>query len=243
LGPRGAARLVFAATGDGGAAARCAEIDSVEGLAEVAGVVRDGKFRGYRETVHPCFYAPLAQAEAEGLNLEVRASGHANALAAAVRHEIRALDRDLQIPEAQTLRAFRDAGLGQERLSAALISGMGILAAVIATIGLYGVLAFTVVQCTREIGVRVALGAAPGQVLRNVMAEAMALIAAGLAIGFAAAALLARFIASLLFEISATDTATYAATAALLMIVGAAAAFVPARRASRVDPMVALRYE
>jgi len=219
------------------------EVGYPERMAEVVGVVRDGKFRGYREAVHPCFYAPLAQMETLDLSLEVRAAPHAPWLAAAVRREMRGLDKDLQIPEAQTLRSFRDSGLGQERLSAALLSGLGILAAVIAAVGLYGVLAFAVAQRTREIGIRMALGAAPRQVLRGVLAEALALVGAGLAIGFLAAVALARFIASLLYGISPTDLATYAVSAALLAAVGVAAAYLPARRASRVDPMVALRYE
>jgi putative ABC transport system permease protein len=207
---------------------------------EVVGVVRDGRFRGYRATINPCIYVPVAQSYVSSLHLEVR-TVRASTVAAAVRQRIYELDRDLLVAPPQTLRAFRDAGLGQERLSAALLSGLSILAALIAAIGLYGVMAFTVAQRTREIGVRVALGAASGDILRGVMGEALTLIAAGLAIGFVAAALLARLIANLLFGISATDAATYAATAAVLVAAGAVAAFIPARRASRVDPMVALR--
>jgi ABC-type antimicrobial peptide transport system permease subunit len=162
---------------------------------------------------------------------------------AAVRHEIRSLDRDLIVPEVQTLRSFRDAGLGQERLSAALLSGLGILAALIAAIGIYGVLAFAVAQRTREIGIRMALGAASGQVMRSVLADALALIGAGVAIGCVAALALVRFISSLLYGVSSTDPAVYAGTAAILIAVGALASYLPARRASRVDPVVALRCE
>jgi predicted permease len=211
--------------------------------AEIVGVVHDGRFRGYRAEVNPCFYVPLAQNYFPMMNLEVRTASNPDGLVAAVRHEIRALDKELMIPEVQTLRSFRDAGLGQERLSAALLSGLGILAALIAAIGLYGVLAFAVSQRTREIGIRMALGARSGQVLGSVLGKALALIGAGLAIGFIAALVLARFVASLLYGVTATDPATYAATAAILTAVGAVAAFLPARRASRVDPMVALRDE
>jgi hypothetical protein len=206
-------------------------------------VVRDGPFAGYRAAVKPCFYEPVAQAYVSDIHLEVRTAGAAAPIGAAVRRQIRELDRDLLVAPPQTLRAFRDAGLGQERLSAALLSGLSILAALIAAIGLYGVMAFTVARRTREIGVRVALGAAAGDILRGVMVEALAMVGAGLAAGFVAAALLARLIANLLYGISAADPATYAATAAVLAAVGAIAAFVPARRASRVDPVVALRTE
>jgi ABC-type antimicrobial peptide transport system permease subunit len=177
------------------------------------------------------------------MNLEVRAAMDAAAIAPAVRREIRALDKDLTVPEAQTLRAFRDASLGQERLSAALLSGLGALAMTIAAIGLYGVLAFAVAQRTREIGVRMALGAAAGQVQRAVLREAAALIGCGLAIGCAAAGLLGRLVASLLYGVSASDPWIYIAGGGLLLAVGMAAAFLPARRASRVDPMRALRWE
>ena len=213
-------------------------------MGEIIGVVRDGKFRGYRAPVNSCFYVPLAQHMfMRSTNLEVRTATDAAAIAPAVQREIRALDKDLSVPEAQTLRAFRDAGLGQERLSAALLSGLGALAMIIAAIGLYGVLAFAVAQRTREIGVRMALGAAAGQVLRDVLREAGMLIAGGLAIGCAAAALLGRLIASLLYGVSATDPWIYTAGGLLLLAVGMAAAFLPARRASHIDPMQALRYE
>jgi putative ABC transport system permease protein len=212
-------------------------------MVEVVGVVRDGPFRGYREAIEPCFYVPLTQRDASWLSLEVRSANPSSALSAAVRHQIHELDRDVLVAPAQTLRAYRDAGLGQERLSAALLGGLSMLAALIAAIGLYGVMAFTVAQRTREIGVRVALGAASGDILRGVMVEAMTMVGVGLALGFVVAALLARLIVNLLFGVSALDRVTYVVTAMILIAVGAAAAFVPARRASRVDPMVALRFE
>jgi len=207
---------------------------------EVVGVVRDGPFRGYRDAIRPCFYVPLAQEYESAMRLEVRAS---TTLANAIRHEIHELDRDLLVAPPQTLRAFRDAGMGQERLSASLLSGLSILAALIAAIGLYGVMAFTVAQRTREIGVRVALGAAAGSILRGVISEALVLVAVGLAIGLIAAALLGRLVANLLFGITATDPATYLTTAAVLALVGTSAAYLPARRASHVDPVTALRAE
>jgi len=212
-------------------------------MVEVAGVVHDGPFRGYREAIMPCLYEPLAQSYVSSLHLEVRTAIPSAALAGPVRQQIRELDPDLPVAPPRTLRAFRDAGMGQERLSASLLSGLSILAALVAAIGLYGVLAFTVAQRTREIGVRVALGAAGGDIMRSVMAEALAMIGAGLVVGFIATAFLARLIANLLFGISASDPMTYAATAIVLVVVGTGAAYLPARRAARVDLMSALRSE
>jgi predicted permease len=219
------------------------ETEQPKRLAEIVGVVRDGRFRGYRADVNPCFYVPLAQRYFSAMNLEVRTAVNPGRLVAAVRHEIQSLDRDLIVPEVQTLRSFRDAGLGQERLSAALLSGLGILATLIAAIGIYGVLAFAVAQRTREIGIRMALGAASRQVMRSVLFDAMALIGTGVAIGCVAALALVRFISSLLYGVSSTDPAVYAGTAGILIPVGALASYLPARRASRVEPVVALRCE
>ena len=185
----------------------------------------------------------LAELWSRLLLLFRRRQFNAAALAGAVRQQIRELDPDLLVAPPRTLRAFRDAGMGQERLSESLLSGLSILAALIAAIGLYGVMAFTVAQRTREIGVRVALGAASADILRSVMAEALMLVGVGLAVGCIGAALLARLIANLLFGISATDPITYGASAAVLVAVGTAAAYLPARRAARIDPTVALRSE
>ena len=219
------------------------EVGTPNRMVEVVGVVRDGPFPGYRAAVRPCLYEPLAQSYVSSLHLEVRTAIPSAALAGPVRQQIRELDPDLLVAPPRTLRAFRDAGMGQERLSASLLRGLSILAALIAAIGLYGVMAFTVAQRTREIGVRVALGAASGDILRGVMTEALILVGIGLAVGSLAAAGLARLVANLLFGISATDPLTYAATAAVLEAVGTAAAYLPARRAAQVDPMSALRSE
>jgi len=222
--------------------------------AEVIGVIRDGRYRNYRDKLRPCFYVSLDQAfgatsdsflhyMTNGMRLEVRAAGNPALLSGAVLREIHALDKNLDIEPAQTLESYRDSQLGQERLSATLLSSLGTLAILIAAIGLYGVLTFAVAQRTREIGIRMALGAASRNVLRGILADALALIGIGLVVGFAAARLLARLISSLLFGVTVNDAVAYLGAAGILIAAGLLAAYLPARRASRVDPMLALRYE
>jgi putative ABC transport system permease protein len=131
----------------------------------------------------------------------------------------------------------------QQKMASSLIGAFGVMAAFLAALGLYGVISHSISQRTHEIGIRMALGAQPAQVLRMVMREGMLLTATGIAGGILAAAALARLLGSLLFEIKASDPATFVAVAALLAIVSLAACYIPARRAMKVDPIVALRYE
>jgi predicted permease len=209
----------------------------------VAGVVRDGKFRNFREPVRPCFYLPLWQHWRGEVSLEVRAAGEPAPLSAAVGAAVRAIDRDLVLPEVLTLAAHRDLGLSQERLAAALLGGLGALALVLATLGVYGLLSFSVAQRTREIGIRLALGGRTAEVLRRVLRQGMVLVLIGIGIGLAVALALARFVASLLYEVSPSDATTLAGVSALLTAAAAVACLVPARRAARVNPVEALRYE
>ena len=164
-------------------------------------------------------------------------------LVAPIRRQIHNLDEELEIGDVWTLKSFRDAGLGQERSSAALLSGFGVLAVALAGIGLYGVLAFAVARRTHEIGVRMALGASRSNVLRLVTGQGMALTLAGVAVGLIAALGLTRLIASSLYGVQPTDPLTLAGAAAFVVLVALVASYIPARRAARVDPMVALRYE
>jgi predicted permease len=212
-------------------------------MMEIVGVVHDGRFRNYRAEINPCFYVPLGQFPSLWMNLEVRVVGNPTRIAPLLLREIRTLDKDFPTPEIRTLRAYRDGGLGQERLSAALLGGLGLLGLILAAVGLYGVLAFSVAQRTKEIGVRMALGADAAQVLRSVLREALLLIGAGLAAGLAAVFALARLVASLLYGVSPGDPWTHLSAAGALIVIGLAAAGVPARRAARVDPVVALRHE
>ncbi len=210
---------------------------------EVVGVVRDGRFRNFRQPIRPCFYLSLWQHSRGEMSLEVRAAGDPALLIAAVRAEVRALDKDLLLPEILTLKSHRDLGLSQERLTAALLGGLGLLALALVAIGTYGVISFSVAQRTREIGIRLALGARTSEVLRMVLRQGLAPVLAGLGIGLAAALALGCFIASLLYEVRPADPLTLAVTGSVLIAVALVACLLPARRASKVDPVEALRYE
>ncbi|MCC6860221.1 MAG: ABC transporter permease [Bryobacterales bacterium] len=213
------------------------------GLVEVVGVVRDGRFRSYRSEIEPTVYLPLAQRFLRSMNLEVRGTGGVERLLPAVRRELAALDPDFPLTGAQTLAAHFDNALSQERLTASLLSGLGLLALALAAIGIYGMLSYATAQRTREIGVRMALGAAGGRVRRVVLGRLLRLIAIGLGVGMAAAYPLARLVRSRLFGVEPGDPLVYLAAAAVLIAAGLLAGYVPARRASRVDPVVALRCE
>jgi predicted permease len=212
-------------------------------MAEIVGIVRDGKFRTYRASIYPCFYVPFSQEYEGTMSLEVREAGDPMRLVAPIRRQVHSLDEELEIGDVWTLKSFRDAGLGQERSSAALWSGFGALAVGLAGIGLYGVLAFAVARRTHEIGVRMALGASRSNVLSLVTRQGMALTLVGLALGLIGAFGLTRLIASSLYGVQPTDPATFAGAAAFVTLVALFASYIPARRATKVDPLVALRYE
>ena len=210
---------------------------------QVVGVVRDGKFRNYRAAIGPCFYEPLAQSYSGRMNLEVRTAGEPLLLAGPVRREVQALDKELRISEMATLESYRDAGLGQERMIAALLSGLGALALALAAIGIYGVMSFLVAQRRREIGIRIALGGRRGEVLRMVMGQGLALMMIGLVFGLAAAVVTGRFITSLLYGVRPVDPRTFVTIVVVLAATALLACYIPARRATKVDPMEALRNE
>ncbi|HEX5724089.1 MAG TPA: ABC transporter permease [Longimicrobiaceae bacterium] len=210
---------------------------------QVVGVARDGKYRGLREEPTTNAYFPLAQAFRPSMTLLVRARGEPAALAGAVRAEVRVLDPSLAVFDVRTLREHLGQAMSQERMAATLVTGFGSLALLLAAVGVFGVLAYWVAQRSREIGIRMALGASRRGVLRLVLGRGMAFVAAGLAAGIAAAFALTRLAGSLLYGVSPTDPATFAAVAAVLGGVALLAGWLPAARAARVDPMVALRQE
>jgi putative ABC transport system permease protein len=173
----------------------------------------------------------------------VRARGNPGALSGALREQIRAIDSALPVAEVRLMSEVIGNSVAQPRFRTTLLSLFGAAALLLAAIGIYGVLAYTVAQQTREIGIRMALGANPARVLRLVLARGLRLAGAGTVIGVLAALMLTRLLNSLLFDVSATDPLTFAAVAGLLLGAALLACYVPACRAMRVDPMVALRYE
>jgi putative ABC transport system permease protein len=210
---------------------------------EVVGVVGDTR-PALDTPASAQMYVPYAQDATWGsLTLVARTQGDPATLAAAARNELRALDKTLPVYNVKTMTEVAAASVAQHRASMLLLSAFAGVALLLAVIGIYGVTAYYVTQRTHEIGVRMALGATRGDVLRLVVGQGLRLTLIGLAVGIVAALALTRLLASLLYEVSATDPLAFAVGALLLAVVALAACYVPARRATKVDPMVALRYE
>src|SRR5215472_1478925 len=210
---------------------------------EIVGVVKTGKYRSLRESPQPFLYHPFEQGFDPRATLVVESAGDPRPQIPAVRQVIQSLDPTLPILELQTMDDYMTVPLFFARITGVLLGVFGALALALAMVGLYGVIAFSVVQRTREIGIRVALGANRRDVLLTVVGQGLKLTLIGAVIGVAAAFAVTRLIQSLLYGLSATDPATFAAATILLVAVAFMACYLPARSASRVDPMVALRYE
>ena len=213
---------------------------------EIVGVIGDIKSADTREPANPAVYRPILQIQdqsAYSVNIQIRTNGDPAAVTAQVRQMINQIDDKLPIFGVTTMREQIAERHNQDRLSAQLVSFFGALALILACIGLYGVMAQGVARRTNEIGIRMALGAKGGNIAWMVLRETLVLVVAGLAIGIPAALLSARLIETQLFGLSGTDPLTLIAAAAVLTVVALLAGYIPARRASRVDPLTALRYE
>jgi predicted permease len=218
-------------------------IDEDSVLREVVGVAGDVRSATLDRVPVPEVFVPHAQAPVASMGFTVRTAGDPAALLPAVRQRVAAIDPDVPLVRPQTMNALVDASTGAARLSSVLTSMFAIVAAMLATVGIYGLVAYSVAQRTREIGIRVALGANPAAVLRLIVGEGLVLALCGLALGLAGTWALTGTLRTMLFEVSPADPAVLGATCLAVVGVTCGASFVPARRVMRVDPTIALRAE
>jgi predicted permease len=211
---------------------------------EIIGVVKDSLYEGPREGVHRQVFLPFLHVDyPAGVAFYVRTAMDPAVMYSTLRGKVREIDAAMPVFAMKTLGKQLDDNLSTERLIATLSAGFGALATLLAAIGLYGVMAFTVARRTKEIGLRMALGAPQGRVVWMVLRETLVLLATGLAIGIPGALLLSKYVSTQLYGVKPTDLGAAAAALAILSIVAAGAGFLPARRASEIDPIQALRYE
>jgi putative ABC transport system permease protein len=210
---------------------------------EVVGVVKDTRFDSLLEDHKPYLYLPLSQNYTPAVTLYVRTAGDPAAVTAAVRREVQSLDSTLPVFDVRTLREQTDRSLWAERATAVLLMLFGVLALALAASGIFGVVSYFVSQRTRDIGIRIALGARWSHVISFVMKEGLLLVGVGILLGAGAALALARLLGSMLFGVSPYDPFAFIAAPLVLIVVAAIASYVPARRATKVDPLYALRAE
>jgi len=212
---------------------------------EIVGVVGDTKPRGLERESKPQLYLPYAQKPtiAWFFTFTIRTEAEPLSLAGAVQHEIESLDKNLPVANVRTMDQIVSTSLDQRRLTMTLFSGFAAIAMLLAAIGVYGVVSYSVTQRTHELGIRMALGARWADVLRLILKQGVVLALVGVAVGVGAALALTRLMRSLLFQVGTTDFATFVAVASGLIAVVLLACYVPARRATKVDPLEALRYE
>ncbi|MCH8805923.1 MAG: ABC transporter permease [Planctomycetes bacterium] len=209
----------------------------------IVGVVGDGRYHGLRESAEPFLYFLLSQQHYPKATLIARTLGEPMAAASAVRAAVSELDRSLPLFGVETLEDHLGADAAEEKMIATLFSALGAVAIAMVSIGLYGVMSYAVARRTREIGLRMALGAQRRDVVRLFLGRGSALIATGIVIGLAGALAVTRILQTRLYEVTATDPATFAGVTLLLVVVAMSACYLPAHRATRVDPLTALRHE
>jgi ABC-type antimicrobial peptide transport system permease subunit len=211
---------------------------------EIVGVVKDTMYSNLRDAVPRQIFTPYLQNDyPSGMNVYVRTSLEPTQMFRAIRGVVSRLDRTLPVYEMRTVEEQIDRSLLTERMIAMLSAVFGLVATLLATVGLYGVMAYTVARRTREIGIRIALGAFGKNVIWMVMREVLIMIGVGVAIGLPGAIALTRFVQAQLYGLTPADPPTLAAATVALIAVAVAAGYIPAMRASRIDPIVALRYE
>ncbi len=212
-------------------------------LLEIIGVAQDGKYAGLNEDPKSFVYRPLWQARLSSSSLIVRAETEPQSLIAAVRRELQQLDPNLPIASTKTMTENLSFALLPARLAASVLGSFGLLALALAAIGLYGVMSYSVLRRTRELGIRLALGAQVKDIHRLVMGHGINLVLLGVGIGLVVSFAVMRLLKNLLFGVSATDPLTFIIVGAVLLMVALLACYLPARRATKVDPLTALRHE
>jgi putative ABC transport system permease protein len=217
--------------------------NGTDGFYEIVGVVGTVRYLGLDTTPNPTMYVPYKQDVFSTMWIVARSDGDPARAAAGARQAVQQIDRGLPAYSMMPLATVVSESVAQRRFSMLLLALFAAIALFLAAVGLYGVMAYTVSQRTQEIGVRMAMGAQRADVLRMVVGGGLKLTLVGVAIGVAAALALARLVATMLFDVTPFDPASYAATAGVLLAVAALACYIPARRAMRVDPIVALRQE
>jgi putative ABC transport system permease protein len=210
---------------------------------EIIGVVADVKNDDLDEAVDPIAYSPFAQNPSATMSLIIRGTHDPAQLASAARSEVQTLDPTLPFSNIKPLRQMIDERISPKRLMTYIFGVFGLIALLLASVGIYGVMSYAVTQRTHEIGIRMALGAQAVDVLKLVVQNGMTIALVGVAIGLAGAFAMTRLLASLLFKVTPTDLTTFAAVSISLIVVALIACYIPARRATRVDPLVALRDE
>jgi putative ABC transport system permease protein len=210
---------------------------------EIVGVVGNIKQTTLDAQTRPAMYMPLLQSPSAIMTLLVRTTGEPLNIASSVREQVRAIDKDVPVTHIQTMEQIFSASVAQQRFSMLIVGLFAGLALILATVGIYGVMAYSVTQRSHEIGVRMALGARTSQVLKLILKDGMVLALLGVAIGLAGAFALTRLMTTLLFGVTPTDATTLVVVPLILLGVALVACYIPARRATKVDPLVALRYE
>jgi predicted permease len=213
------------------------------GQIEVVGVVRDVKYNSVRDDAPPTMYVPYVQSPLGAMAFEIRTAGDPAGAVAAIREAVRQVDPTVPLTDVSTQVDQIERRFSQERVMAQACTLFGGLALLVASIGVFGLMSYSVARRTNEVGIRMALGAQREDVVRLVMGESMMLVAAGVAIGFVGVLAASRFVSNLLFGLEPADPLAVAGAVTVMVLVSAVAGYLPARRASRVDPMVALRCE
>ncbi|MGA9769117.1 MAG: ABC transporter permease [Blastocatellia bacterium] len=212
-------------------------------LREVVGVVEDVRYFGRDDKLQSIAYVPHRQDSYSSMTVTIRSSGDPQSLTAAIREGVASIDKDIAVANIQTMQRILNDSVAGRRLNMMLLTVFAAVALILASVGIYGVLSYSIAQRTHEIGVRMALGARATDVLKLVVWDGLKLVLVGISLGLTGAFLLTEVMKSLLFEVSATDPLTFAVIPLILTAVALLSSYVPARRAMKVDPMIALRYE